>query len=92
MKVVGLIAEYNPFHNGHAYIQKQRRPEQIPSSRDGGDFVQRSSCCDVQISPNPNGTTGRRQRRIRTSGLLCHRKCRTFCLWCCLSFGSSRSR
>ena len=25
MKVVGLITEYNPFHNGHAYHIRQAR-------------------------------------------------------------------
>ena len=46
MKVIGIIAEYNPFHNGHAYqIQKIKNELQadyvvIAMS---GDFVQRGA-------------------------------------------------
>lgn len=44
MKVVGIIAEYNPFHSGHAYqikeIKKQTRADFIVVAM-SGNFVQR---------------------------------------------------
>ena len=46
MKVVGLIAEYNPFHNGHAYhIQKAKELTGADSVivLMSGDFVQRGA-------------------------------------------------
>ncbi len=28
MKIAGIVAEYNPFHNGHAYqVERTRSPE-----------------------------------------------------------------
>ena len=44
MKIIGIIAEYNPFHNGHAYLVRKAREI---SGADAvvavmsGDFVQR---------------------------------------------------
>lgn len=34
MKAVGIIVEYNPFHNGHLYHlqETKNKPEQIVSS------------------------------------------------------------
>lgn len=43
-KIIGLIVEYNPFHNGHLYhIQKieELYPESIKIAVMSGDFVQR---------------------------------------------------
>ncbi len=46
MKIIGIIAEYNPFHNGHAYqIEKIRREtgaDYIVIAM-SGDFVQRGA-------------------------------------------------
>lgn len=46
MKVVGIIAEYNPFHNGHAYqikrIKEELKPDYILIAM-SGDFVQRGT-------------------------------------------------
>lgn len=46
MKVVGIIAEYNPFHNGHAYqidtIRKNTNADYIIVAM-SGDFVQRGT-------------------------------------------------
>ncbi|MDD3303918.1 MAG: nucleotidyltransferase family protein [Clostridia bacterium] len=40
MSVVGLIAEYNPFHNGHKYhIEKSKE-------------ITKSDCCVVVMSGN----------------------------------------
>ena len=46
MNVTGIVAEYNPFHNGHLYHLKRARKE---SGADyvivvmSGDFVQRGA-------------------------------------------------
>lgn len=46
MKVIGIIAEYNPFHNGHAYqiskIRQQTNADYIVVAL-SGDFVQRGT-------------------------------------------------
>lgn len=46
MKVIGIVAEYNPFHNGHAYqiaqIRKQTHADFIVVAI-SGDFVQRGT-------------------------------------------------
>lgn len=46
MKVIGIIAEYNPFHNGHAYqiaeIRKRTGADYIVVAM-SGDFVQRGT-------------------------------------------------
>lgn len=46
MKVIGIIAEYNPFHNGHAYqieeIRKKTGADYIVVAM-SGDFVQRGA-------------------------------------------------
>ena len=48
-KVIGIIAEYNPFHNGHLYHLKKVK-EMFPNSPIilvlGGNFTQRG---DVSI-------------------------------------------
>ena len=51
MKIAGIIAEYNPFHNGHKYHIKQTK---LITNADAivvvmsGNFVQRGECaiCD----------------------------------------------
>lgn len=44
MKIIGIIAEYNPFHNGHAYqlskVQEETGADYIAVAM-SGDFVQR---------------------------------------------------
>ncbi len=46
MKVIGIIAEYNPFHNGHAYqikkIKKEFQADYVVIAM-SGDFVQRGT-------------------------------------------------
>lgn len=46
MKTIGIIAEYNPFHNGHAYqikeIRKRTQADYIVAAM-SGDFVQRGA-------------------------------------------------
>ena len=51
MKVVGIIAEYNPFHNGHKYqieqIRKKTNADFVAIAM-SGNFLQRGvpSLCD----------------------------------------------
>ena len=44
MKITGIIAEYNPFHNGHAYqiakIKEETDSDYVIVAM-SGDFVQR---------------------------------------------------
>jgi len=46
MKIIGIIAEYNPFHNGHAYqikkIKKELQADFVVVAM-SGDFVQRGA-------------------------------------------------
>ena len=46
MKVIGIIAEYNPFHNGHAFqiaeIRRKTGADYILAVM-SGDFVQRGA-------------------------------------------------
>lgn len=46
MKIIGIIAEYNPFHNGHAYqikkIKKELQADYVIVAM-SGDFVQRGA-------------------------------------------------
>ena len=46
MKIIGIIAEYNPFHNGHAYQIKKIKEElqaDFVVVAMSGDFVQRGA-------------------------------------------------
>ena len=46
MKVIGIIAEYNPFHNGHAYqikkVKEGLKADYVVVAM-SGDFVQRGT-------------------------------------------------
>ena len=48
MQVIGIIAEYNPFHTGHAYqIQESRRmvcPDSAVVAVMSGNWVQQANC------------------------------------------------
>ncbi len=52
MQIVGLVTEYNPFHNGHAYqlaqVQKQFGPNCLTVAVMSGNFTQRGepACLD----------------------------------------------
>ena len=51
MKVNGIVAEYNPFHNGHAY-QLQHAKEANDANYTiivmSGNFMQRGAPCPVR--------------------------------------------
>ena len=89
MKIAGLITEYNPFHNGHLYhIQKAKELTDadylivIMS----GDFVQRGG---PAILPKDVRTQMALQCGaslvLELPVPLCHRQCRIFRLWGCIS-------
>ena len=49
MKIVGLITEYNPFHNGHLYhIKESLRVTGADAAVVvmSGDYVQRGNTCN----------------------------------------------
>ena len=44
MKITGIICEYDPFHNGHAYLLRQARANSdVVVCVMGGNFTQRGS-------------------------------------------------
>ena len=64
MRVVGVIAEYNPLHNGHIYHLEQAKRKTGASYCIvimSGNFVQRGSPPARTSSPGPNGPC-RRER------------------------------
>ena len=86
MKIAGIIAEYNPFHTGHAYhIQKTREltgADYIVVVM-SGDFVQSGSTRLVfQASAHPDGTSRRCGSGLRTAVNPCLRECRILCTEC----------
>lgn len=89
MKIAGLITEYNPFHNGHLYhIQKAKELTDadylivIMS----GDFVQRGGPAILPKDVlHADGSSMWCFSCFRTSRPLCHRQCRIFRLWGCIS-------
>ena len=65
MVTAGIIAEYNPFHNGHQFHIEETRREtgaDFVIAVMSGNFVQRGrSCAAGQIYPRPDGLRGRRR-------------------------------
>ena len=79
MKTISIIAEYNPFHNGHAWQiaeAKRRTSADFALIVMSGDFVQRGE---------PAVLAWRSRPRTRASGPLCSRQCRIFCEGCLLT-------
>ena len=73
MKITGIIAEYNPFHNGHAYqiakIKEETDSDYVIVAM-SGDFVQRGE---------PAITDKYERARMALSCSFCLRFCRIFC-------------
>lgn len=83
MNVTGIIAEYNPFHNGHLYQLEKARND---TNADylivvmSGDFVQRGAPALIdKYNQSQNGIRKRSGSGIRTSGPLVYGKCGIFC-------------
>ena len=86
MKIVGLITEYNPFHNGHQYhIQKSLEVTGADAAIVvmSGDYVQRGT---PAIMPKHL----RAEMALKCGAcLLCDRHCRIICVGSCLLSGSA---
>ena len=82
MKIAGIIAEYNPFHTGHAYhIQKTREltgADYIVVVM-SGDFVQRGA---PALYSKHLRTSRRCGPGLRTAGNPCLRECGILCAEC----------
>ena len=83
MKIVGLITEYNPFHNGHLYhIEKALEVTGADTAIVvmSGNYVQRGAPAIMpQASARGSCPGSRRPSGSGTSGMLCLRKRRIFC-------------
>ena len=77
MKTVGLITEYNPFHNGHLYHIERAR-ELTGADRVvivmSGDYVQRGT--PALLSKHSRAHIALLNGYLRASCLLCIRQCR----------------
>ena len=52
MKAIGIIGEYNPFHNGHAYLLEKAMKAteaKVCVSVMSGDFTQRGTPAGTKI-------------------------------------------
>ena len=81
MKIVGLITEYNPFHNGHLYhIQKRNVLPGRYSHRRHERRLRTARCArhHAKTSARRDGFKMRGFRCIRDSCMLCLRKCGIF--------------
>ena len=101
MIVNGIIAEYNPFHNGHiAHLEKTK--EQTGADYTivamSGNFVQRGAPAVIDkyvrtkmaLEGGADAFDGVGDER--NTHLLLHLKCRVFCKRRCCSFGQARCR
>lgn len=83
MKITGIIAEYNPFHNGHAYqiakIKEETDSDYVIVAM-SGDFVQRGEpAITDKYERAKNGTLLRCGSCAGTPCCFCLRFCRIFC-------------
>lgn len=86
MKIAGIIAEYNPFHTGHAYhIQKTREltgADYIVVVM-SGDFVQRGAPALYSKHLRTRmALLGGAGPGLRTAGNPCLRECGILCAEC----------
>lgn len=62
MKAVGLVVEYNPFHNGHLYhAQTAKRQTGCDTAVAvmSGHFYSAGARCCIKMGPNKNGPAKR---------------------------------
>ncbi|MEK1830664.1 nucleotidyltransferase family protein [Priestia megaterium] len=58
MQAVGIIVEYNPFHNGHAYHLQQAKQQtgaDCVIAVMSGHFAARRACSCIKMVPHKNG-------------------------------------
>ena len=91
MKVVGIIAEYNPFHKGHAYqiryAKKRLGADYVIVAMSGPSFTQRgtpalfdkySRAGHALLSAVPTWSWNFRSSSDRQCSDLCYRRCGSF--------------
>ncbi len=78
MKIVGLITEYNPFHNGHHYhieeAKRSHRRRYRHCRHERRLCTERYARHHAQTPTRRNGFKMRRRCGLRAARLLCHRK------------------
>lgn len=82
MKTAGIIAEYNPFHNGHQYQMETVRHltgADFVIVAMSGDFLQRGVPAIADKYTHPHGTSRRCRSGTRTSGCMGDRFRGIFC-------------
>ena len=86
MEIIGIVAEYNPFHNGHLYqIQKikEKYPDSILVAVVSSTFTQRGT---VSILNKWTKTKIALDNRNRITICLCYSIIRYFCQRSCRTF------
>lgn len=66
MKAVGLVVEYNPFHNGHRYHAEQAKiktDSSVAAAVMSGLFAARGTGRRLKVGPDKNGAGKRRGYR-----------------------------
>ena len=94
MRVNGIIAEYNPFHNGHLYQLKQSK-EATGSDYTivvmSGNFTQRGDVafCEKHVRTRMALQNG--ADLVIAAGCLCRLQCLGVCVWRDFNFEQSGS-
>lgn len=86
MKAVGLVAEYNPFHEGHMYHIEQAKNitgSDVAVVVMSGDFVQRGEPAIAdKYTRAAMALKGGADLVIELPALYATAKCGTLCIWC----------
>ena len=85
MKIVGIIAEYNPFHKGHEFhIEKAKKITGADAAIIimSGDYVQRGIPSIMPKHLRTQMALACGADVVRTTSLLRNRKCRILCHRC----------
>ena len=73
MKITGIIAEYNPFHNGHAYqiakIKEETDSDYVIVAM-SGDFVQRGEPAITDKYERARMALDRKSTRLNSSHII----------------------
>lgn len=88
MKTISIIAEYNPFHNGHAWQiaeAKRRTSADFALIVMSGDFVQRGEPAVLDKFSRTRMALLGGADLVLELPVLCGRQCRIFCEGCLLT-------